>query len=344
MTAASFPDRFRPVLWFGALVLLVVFVERVIVAQPVFEQRPALPWGVAFDLLVFVPALFYFMVVRRYQLPLSSVAGAVGACLALAFWLIPVAQQAPLQVVHFLPALLEVLTLAMLVVKGRRLVREYRAARVQEPLFWPSARTAVHRALGAQGVLLVAEIDMLRYALLGWWATPKSRAGATAFSNYRESGFTAFMMMAGVALAVETAVVHLLASHWSLTLAHWLLFADAYAILLLVAHGHAVRLRPTTVTADEVVVRVGFAWTVAVPRATLMAIEPLRGNPASQPETLNLAKLLFTAPNLLLTFAEPVAVTGIYGIRRTARRVAVYLDQPQPFIAAVALPSASSTR
>ena len=53
----------------------------------------------------------------------------------------------------------------------------------------------------------------------------------------------------------------------------------------------------------------------------------------------NLSKLLFAEPNLLLTFAEPVVVTGPYGIRRPAHRVAVYLDQPRQFIAAVGLHS-----
>ena len=113
---------------------------------------------------------------------------------------------------------------------------------------------------------------------------------------------------------------------------------------MLVAHAHAVRLSPALLTADELMVSVGSMWHLAVPRTALVSAELLPDIPISEPETLNLAKLLFTAPNLLLTFAEPVTVAGPYGIRRTVRRVAVYLDEPQPFVAAAGITSHSSTR
>ncbi len=103
---------------------------------------------------------------------------------------------------------------------------------------------------------------------------------------------------------------------------------------MLVAHGQAVRLRPILVTADALHLNVGFVWHLEVPLEELVVIEPLRDNPEPAADLLNLTKLLFTPPNLLLTFAQPVTVKGPYGIQRTGRRLAVYLDQPQQFIEA----------
>lgn len=337
MTYANPVNRFRPVLLFGGLLLLIVGTEHVITTQPVFSQQPLLPTGVAFDLLVVVPALFYFLVVRPYQLSITSVAGVVGGCLALAFWIIPAAQQQPLQALSWVPALLEAIALGVMVTKARRLVQAYRAAYAQEPRFWPSLQAAVH-TLGRLGLFMLAEINLLRYALLGWGAVPEVNKEAAAFSNYRASGFTALMVMFGVVLAVETAVLHLLVGHWSASLASWLLVLHAYTVLTLVAHVHAVRLLPALLTADSLVLRVGCMWHLAVPRAAIISIESLRDAPNADPETLNLTRLLFVTPNLLLTFAEPVVLTGPYGTCRTARRVAVYLDEPRPFIAAIGLP------
>jgi hypothetical protein len=82
---------------------------------------------------------------------------------------------------------------------------------------------------------------------------------------------------------------------------------------------------------------VGFVWQVEVPLKNLVAIEPLRDFPAPAADLLPLTKLLFTPPNLLLTFAQPVTVLGVYGRQRTARRVALYVDQPQRFIEALTL-------
>ena len=335
MTTTTHPStRFWPALLFGGLVVLVVLVERVITALPVFSQRPALPAAVTFDLLVGIPTLYYFLVVRRYRLPATSVAAVVGACLALAFWLIPVAQQQPLRALRFLPAVLEGIALLVMATKIRTVVRAFRAAYSAEALVWAGVRAGV-LSLGRPGAILLAEVDMLRYAALGWWAVPQTQPAARSFSNYRESGFIAFTVMVAVALTVETAAVHLLASHWSATLAGWLLFFDLYSLIMLVAHAQAVRLRPTLLTADSLEVRIGTMWHLVVPRTAIVAIEPLRDAPPADPETLNATRLLFTTPNLLLTFAQPVTISGLFGRRRTARRVAIYLDQPQQFAAEV---------
>ena len=344
MAFAHSVHRHRPALWFGALFLLVVFAEHTITTLPAFRQRPALSWGVAFDLLVVLPGLFYVLVVRRYALSLGTLMAAVGGGLALAHWLIPLAQQQPLQALRWLPVLLEGAALLALVAKARRLVQHYRAAGAGQPERWPRACAAVQHVLGWPGTLLVAEAEMLRYAATGWWGTEAARPGAGAYSNFRASGFTAFVVMAGVVVAIETAVVHLLASHWNPVLAQWLLLFDAYALVFVVAHGHAVRLTPTLLTPEAVHIRVGFLWQLTAARAALVAIELLREAPAARPGLLNLSKQLFTPPNLLLTFADPVAVTGPYGIRRTARQVAIYLDCPRDFIAQVGITTVSHPR
>ena len=331
--------RFRPALWFAALALLLVGIEHFVTRQPAFGQHRALPLAVLFDVLVGLPTLFYILVVRRYQWPPNTVLAAVGAGLALSHWLIPAAQLPPLQVLRWLPAGLELMTLGLLLTRARRLWRAYHTAVLVETGFLSRIRTAVAQQMGPTGQLLLAEIDMLRFAVAGWWARPAAHPNATAFSSHRESGFVALVVVGCLGLLIETAALHLLAHHWSPTLANWLLLFEVYGLLLLLAHGHAVRLQPTLLTAGEVLVRVGFCWRVVVPRAALVAVEPLRGDLQPDSETHNLAKLLFTAPNLLLTFAESVTLTGPYGIRRSARRVAIYLDQPRQFIAAAGFSS-----
>jgi hypothetical protein len=50
------------------------------------------------------------------------------------------------------------------------------------------------------------------------------------------------------------------------------------------------------------------------------------------PDLLNAARLLLTPPNLLLTFAEPQQVRGLYGLQRTVRRLAIYVDEPAALV------------
>ncbi|AMJ64399.1 hypothetical protein [Hymenobacter sp. PAMC 26628] len=335
MTVA-FPitPRLRPLLLFAGLALAIVATEHAITTRAIFYQHPALPVAVVFDLLVVVPALFYWLVVRRYGLPLSTVGAAVGACLALAFWLLPASRQQPLRALAFLPALLEGAALLAAAARARRLWRAYHAAR--EQLSWgPSLGLALEQVLGLPGVVLVAEATMLRYAVLGWWAPVEARPAHAAFSGHCESGFVALMATAGFLTLIETAAAHLVVGHWHPVAANWLTFLSLYTVLLLVAHTHAVRLCPLLLGPQALVVRVGFAWQVAVPRAAVVAAA-ISEAPAPAADTLNAAKVLLASPNVLLTFAAPVVVAGPYGTRRTVRRLALYLDQPQEFIGALA--------
>jgi hypothetical protein len=326
-----FLSRARPLLAFGVLLLLLLAVERAITTLSVFTQRPVLPFAVTFDLLVCIPALFYWLVVRRYGLPLSTLVAAFGGALALGYWLIPTPQQQFLDQASHLVVVLEVLVIALAVVNARRIVRAYTSARHHEADFMLNLATAFQQVIGRPLAPLVFEVSMMRYALLGWWAAPEARAQDVRFSGHRESGFTAILAVLCCVFLVETVAVHLLASLWSHVLANVLLFLDVYTLLLLLAHGHGVRLLPTLLTSSSLVLRVGFVWKLVVPRASVVGVDTITDAPASHPEVLNASKLLFSTPNLLLTFAEPVEVTGPYGIRRHVRQVAIYLDHPQQF-------------
>lgn len=333
---SSLPVRLRPVLAFAALALLVVGIEHAIVRLPAFPRHPVLSWAVLFDLLVGLPLLFYVLLLRRYQLSPLVLGIVVGACLGLAYWLLPATQWPSRALLRLLLAVLEGGMLMVLVIRGRALLHAYRAAGVHETRPLPRLRLAAGQVLGVAGVLLVAELDMLRYALLGWWEpVPVPLPGAAVFASHRESGFGALLGVACFGLLIESAALHLLVRVWSPMAAGWLLVADAYLLLLFIAHGHAVRLQPTVLTADELLVRVGFFWHVAVPRGGWPTAELLQGDFATDAETLNLARPLLTAPNVMLTFAAPVFVTGPYGIRRPARRLALYLDQPTALLDAL---------
>ncbi|MBU6119371.1 hypothetical protein [Hymenobacter siberiensis] len=336
---SSLSVRLRPVLAFAALAFLVVGIEHTVVRLPSFPQHPALSWAVLFDVLVGLPLLFYVLLLRRYRLSPLVLGGVVSACLALACWLLPVPQWPSQALLRLLPMALEAVTLLALAARGRALLRAYRAAGAHETRLLLRLRLAAAQELGMAGGLLVAELDMLRYALLGWWEPiPATRSGVAAFASHRESGLGALLGIVCFGLLIESAALHLLVRMWSPVAAGWLLVADAYALLLFIAHGHAVRLQPTLLTADELLVRVGFFWHVAVPRSSWPTAELLRGDFAADAEILNLARPLLTAPNVMLTFAAPISVTGPYGICRPARRLALYLDQPMALLDALAAP------
>ena len=318
--------RIRPALLFSGVLLLVLLVEYLVIQRPEFSTRPALPAAVTFDLLVGIPLLFYFLVVRRYQLPVTTVVGAFGGALALGYYLIPAGQQQYLGWASHGLVLVEAATVVLAVINLRRLVRAYTEARQHSADFVENLHAAFAAVFRRSLAPLVSELIMFRYALLSWRAKPEVRPGQTAFTSHRDSGFLALIIAFSCLSVIETVVVDLLVSRWSSTAALVLLVLDVYTLVFLLAHLRAVMLRPITLHNGRFVIRIGFIWRLEVAIESIFKIEELRDTPEPDKNCLNLAKPLFTPPNVRLTFAEPITVIGLYGIRRTVPQVALYVD------------------
>ncbi|MEJ7662353.1 MAG: hypothetical protein WKG07_23685 [Hymenobacter sp.] len=102
----------------------------------------------AFDLLVTLPVVFYFCVVRQYRLPLSTLVVAMGVGLALSRWPLPAAGLPLLEWAGRLAAVGEIATLTYAAIRLRRLWRGYQAARLQSADFMENMLAAAQPVLG----------------------------------------------------------------------------------------------------------------------------------------------------------------------------------------------------
>ncbi|GAB3240489.1 hypothetical protein GCM10027346_34730 [Hymenobacter seoulensis] len=330
--------RWRPAVFFCLLVLAVVGVELLVIRRPEFTGRPLLPAAVSADVLLGLPLLYYWLVVRPYQLPATSVVGAFVAAVALATWLIPVPQQQYVHLASRALAGVEVFALAMALVNLRRLRQAYLAARLTDIDVVANLTTAFRSVFGRVMGVFVSEISLFYYALLSWRARPEVDAPDTVFTSYRESAFTATMATVGLLSVAEMGAAHVLLVRWSPTAAWIGLALHLYGLMLLLAHSRAVRLRPIRFTENqELVLRTGFFWLVRLPASAITACQPLIDAPKPAVGLLNLAGPLLTPPNVLLTLEQPFLAAGPYGISRPVRQLALYVDQPAAFRQALAL-------
>jgi hypothetical protein len=278
-----------------------------------------------------MPALFYWLIIRRYQLPLTTLIAAFGCALAIGYFLIPKPHQQYLDWASHGVIVAEVVLVVTVVINLRRLVHAYHVAAKQSADFIENLHRAFTVTLGKSFSLLVFEIALFRYAVLGWGAKVECQAGQTSFGSHRNSGFIALIATVCMLSVIETAAVHLLVQRWSPSVAWVLFILDLYTLLFLVAHLHAVRLRPTILTAEAILIRIGLVWRLQVDRHKVTSIKSITEAPTDS-GILNLAGPLVTSPNLLLTFAEPVTITGIYGMQRSVRCVALYVDRPAELV------------
>jgi hypothetical protein len=220
---------------------------------------------------------------------------------------------------------LEVVTTCWLLIRIRRIVRAARAAREAGPIGAIEAGLVAVRIPARAAAILASELAVVWLALTGWFRRPGP--GAMAM---RSTGWMTVAWLIGFLLIGETAATHLLLAMWS-PLAAWIATASsAYLMLWLVGDAQAIRLHPVAVRGATLHVRLGVRWRAAIPLAEIASVTEIRAVPEG---AMNLA--LFE-PTVLVTLRAPALLRGLLGKTRRADRIALTIDDPGAFIAAVA--------
>lgn len=327
--------RLRPaLLMLFAITAAVYGVEIAAVHSASFVRHPqTIAGAVAFDLTVFVPFLYWAVVVRRKLARASTVVGVFVASLIGARLVLPVDQAGMLVWERLLVAPAELGIIAYVVVKVRRTTRAMRGSpivldvpeRIALALRDAFPNPMVERALST-------ELTLFYYAFASWGRAPHVAPGATPFTYHRKNGVVGLLSAMLGAAVVELFVVHLLV-HARSPRAAWTLAAfSVLGIVWLLGFIRAILLRPVLVGAEGVVVRGGVQWQLEIPRGQIERIETgravkappkraaghLRGTPVAQ-------------PNVLITLREPLEARGLYGRRKTVRTVSLSLDDAATF-------------
>lgn len=176
------------------------------------------------------------------------------------------------------------------------------------------------------------ELRMMHLALFRWGSAPDIPRGAEAFSYSRY--LTPMLVALGVLQVIELGVVHLLLMLWN-PAAAWIVFALTLAGLLwFVALTKSMRLMPVLLEEDAMRVRAGTLIDFEVAYANIAAVgEAFTAETLMAKTTCNTA--ILSSPNVTLRLARPVAVERPFGAPRLVDRVALRLDEPAAFLAAL---------
>jgi hypothetical protein len=289
----------------------------------------ALSAAVTMDLLFAVPLAYWTLVVRPRLAPARTLLPIAALSILAASALVPGPATGVLAWARYLIAPAEIGLLVYIVWTVRRVLAERGASGSADPV--EAATAALERALGnsfAAG-LIASEFAVFYYALASWGRRGHMPPDASAFPPARAATVLAVLVPIVV---IETVGVHLLVSRWSVGAA-WILTAlSAYTVLWVFGDFRAMALRPTLVTADEVVVRVGLRCSLRVPLALIerAAAANWRDDDRAVRGHLNMAAP--DPPNILIAFREPLTARRIFGVRTSVRSVGLRLQDPDGFL------------
>ena len=267
-------------------------------------RAPVVAAAAAFDLTVTAGAAAYVLGVRGRWLAAVVAAGALAAKLALGRVLVVVGA-------------LELATLAVVMVRVRRARRAWRAARADR---LRAALAAVLPALVAE--LVATELTVIGHAVFGW-RRRTSPAFAAASSWPLTAGVFAALTL------VEAPCVHLVLVAVGAPTAAWIASALAlYSALWLVGDAHALRHGGIALDGDGVAIALGVRW-----RGRFAFDAIARVSRDAGPAELDIA---IVGANVVIELVRPIELVGLFGRRRRVRSLAVELDDPDAFVAALA--------
>ena len=327
--------------WIGFLAAAGAMWAAGLAARARFDELPdagLVAAALVVDLGVIVPALFWWLVVRRLGAPVLWVAPVFLASVAALTALLPQSLERPLAPLEAVAVGIE---LAVLTFLGTRVVGFLRVRRhsgrggegVVSEIRAAAARLA---GSGRAAEVLAYEGATLYFAFFGWHATADAAAtdaANEAFTCHRHNQYGHLLAaLVGVA-AIEMVAVHLVLLRFELTTIAWVATGlSAYAVVWLLGDWNALRRRPVRLESGGLALRVGLRWEARVPYENIASLTPL--GPDAAPPELSLAAC--GKPNLLLELRRPANLVGAYGLRRQARRIGLGMDDAGAFAAALA--------
>ncbi len=318
---------------FVSLASLVFATAAWIVGSPHFTQNPdTLALALTMDMVVILPAFFYFWIVRKRRLPPLAFVPVFILAIVIAGIILPATQQTYLDLIKKLIPLLEVLVLGFLVIKIRAISKHYRAGKLTAIYSTDALVASFQRVLGASTPtnILVTELLLLYHAFGGWFKKFTSRDPDHAiFSYHRRVGYTAIMCVVALLLLVETTALHLLLQHWS-ALAAWIFTGlSLYSLLWLIGDYHAIRLHPIVLDETHLHLRIGMRWRATIPLSDIAEIQNLSRREKSDDDYVSVA--LFGSPRLVMALRQPIKIKGLFGIQKETRRLALTIDDEKRF-------------
>ena len=330
----SLPRRYF--LLFLALAFALLLTEWLVVQSPSFAQWPGpISLGVTVDVVLGLPLLYYGLIVRRGIWSKISLIAVFGVVLGLAKWLLPIENQTYVNGLTRALPLLEAGVLGYVAYHGVSLIRTYRRHRQTNPDFIQNLRQSLVEVTGQVKLsrILVTEVAVVRYGLLGWLGGVEVGAGQRGFTSHWQSGQVALLVAVVLIAGIETVAVHFLVARWSLVGA-WLLTATSlYSLLFIIAETVTTVKRPTYLDGPSLHLRFGLRCQGSIALSNIERVEPIHENPKKAPHTLN--GPILVQPNVLLTLREPVLIEGIYGLKKTVTRVALLVDERDAFLKTV---------
>lgn len=316
-------------LFITALLLATIYFYEFLVHSHIPSDIAA--FALPFDMMLFAPALFYVLIVRRKGITPLAVIPVAYFGFAMCLFLIPEANRA---FTYSFAVILLVAEAAIVTREVRRFITIFRETkRIQDPI--DRYESAFSSILGSPkaGRAMASEVAMWHYALRSWRKEAKTQSGST-YTYHDKSGYMQLATALLVSSPIELICAHLLISQWSTSAAIAITVISVYSIAWLAGDMQASKLRPVRTSDNTININVGLRLSLSVNRSEIAQVsltEPQAVKDGSIPKKLISNQAMMAGANVWIVLEQPVHARTLFGMRKQIQCVALTLDNPRAF-------------
>ena len=320
----------RNLIIFGIpLVLLVILI--CIMQSSFLIGNETLNLAITTDLLLTVP-LIYFLLIRKTNIPKTTVIPIMIAGLLIGSYFLPKDSQNYLSIFKTwaLPVI-EISILTFIVIKVRTAIRKYKLTQGSTIDFYSALKSTCYEILPKKLVLPFAtEVAVMYYGFINW----KTRTlKDNEFTYHKKSGTPGLLGAFILIIGVETTAFHFLLAIWNGVVALIFTGLSIYTAIQVFGFAKSLSKRPILITKNGLVLRYGILNEVEVSFSDIETIE-------SSSKPLKKDKLTCTLSplgelenhNIIITLNKEHTLIGIYGIKKGFKILGFHIDEPTDFM------------
>lgn len=311
--------------------LLIIGLMIVIANSSMFINNPnELSVGITFDLLLTVP-LVYFLLIRKTKIPKTTVVPFLILGLIICSFILPSENQYYLNLFKtWILPIIELSILSFVIYNIRKGIKKYKLNKTESLDFFSTLKNTCYEIL-PKGVVIpvVTEIAVFYYGFLYW---KKRELKENEFSYHKDSGTITLLIAIIFIVAIETVVLHILLAKWS-NIAAWILtFISIYSGVQIFGFLKSMLKRPISIENDKLFLRYGIMNETTIDLRDIDSLEISSKDIELNKETRKLSFLgELESHNIIIRLKEENTLTGLYGIKRTYKNLALHVDKKIEF-------------
>jgi len=316
---------------FGIPVLIIGMMV-VLSKSSIFITNPnSLSIGITFDLLLTVPVI-YFLLIRKTSIPKTTVVPFLIIGMIVCSAILPVQNQYYLDLFKtWMFPIVELSIVSYIIYNVTRAIKRYRINKSGDEIdFFTTLKNTCYEILPKKVVIpVVTEIAVFYYGFIYW---KKRKLNENEFSYHKDSGTVSLLIAIIFIVAIETIVLHMLLQKWNVTVAWILTFLSIYSGIQLLGFLKSMTKRPISIKDGKLYLRYGIMNETTIDLKSIDSIEISSKDIELNKETRKLSFLgELESHNVIISLKQENVLTGLYGIKRKYKSLALYVDKKNEF-------------